>query len=346
MSDILIRKAGRAGRITLNRPQALNALTWEMCLAIETALDDWRDDREVAVVVIDGAGDRAFCSGGDISEMYRTASHGDYDYGRRFWADEYRLNAKIAEYTKPYIAFLQGFTMGGGVGISCHGSHRIVGDTSRIAMPECGIGLIPDVGGTLLLARAPGHLGEYLGATGYRMDSGDAILTGFASHYLPEAEWQDLIARLEATGKVETLTETAHPAPEAKLAGTTREIDRHFGADTARAAAKALRSEGSEFSEATLSTLAGKSPLAVACTHSAIRVARKAGSIRAALEFEYRFTWRSAEHGDFVEGIRAAIIDRDGNPRWRHGAIDDVTDAEIAAMLAPVPEARIDFAAN
>ncbi|RMD91318.1 MAG: enoyl-CoA hydratase/isomerase family protein, partial [Alphaproteobacteria bacterium] len=164
--EILIRKEGRAGRITLNRPEALNALTWPMVTAIEQALDAWADDDELALIVIDGAGERAFCAGGDIAELYRTGRAGDYDYGRRFWRDEYRMNAKLFHFPKPVVTFLHGFVMGGGVGVGCHGSHRIVCEGSVVAMPECGIGLVPDVGGSLILARAPGRLGEYLGTTG------------------------------------------------------------------------------------------------------------------------------------------------------------------------------------
>ena len=165
-AEIHIRKEGRAGRITLDRPKALNALTYDMALAIGAALDQWRDDGAVDLVIIDALGDKAFCAGGDIQKLYDTGRAGDFAYGRRFWADEYRLNARIAEYPKPYVALMQGFVMGGGVGISCHGSHRIVCASTRIAMPECGIGLVPDVGGSLLLARAPGRLGEYVGCTG------------------------------------------------------------------------------------------------------------------------------------------------------------------------------------
>src|SRR6056297_1292977 len=190
--DILIRVEGRAGRITLNRPKALNALTWEMCTRIEAALDDWAEDDGVAMLVIDGAGDKAFCAGGDIAEMYATGTKGDFDYGRKFWADEYRMNAKLFNFPKPVVSFLHGFTMGGGVGVGCHASHRIVGDSSRIAMPEVGIGLIPDVGGSLLLARAPGRLGDFLGTTGHRMGPGDAILAGFADYYIPESDWTAL----------------------------------------------------------------------------------------------------------------------------------------------------------
>ena len=157
MSDIDIRTTGQAGRITLTRSKALNAMTYQMCLAIEEALEEWRNNDDVSVIVIDAEGDRAFCSGGDIAELYATGTQGDFSYGQKFWADEYRLNHKIFSYPKPVISFLQGFTMGGGVGFGCHGSHRIVGESSQIAMPEVGIGLVPDVGGSLMLALAPGR---------------------------------------------------------------------------------------------------------------------------------------------------------------------------------------------
>ena len=156
--DILIRRDGRAGRITLNRPKALNALTYEMCLAVAAALENWRRDDGIDLLILDATGDKAFCAGGDIAEMYRSGMDGDYDFGRRFWRDEYRMNAALAEYPKPVVSLMQGFTMGGGVGLGGHASHRVVGESSRISMPECGIGFVPDVGGSYLLARAPGAL--------------------------------------------------------------------------------------------------------------------------------------------------------------------------------------------
>ncbi len=336
--DILIRKTGRAGRITLNRPQALNAVTWEMCLAIERALDAWRDDGEVALVVIDAAGERAFSAGGDIAEMYRTASTGDYAYGRRFWADEYRMNAKIANYPKPYVAFMQGFTMGGGVGVSCHGAHRIVGDSSRIAMPECGIGLVPDVGGSLLLARAPGRLGEYLGTTGMRMGPGDALHAGFADHYIPETRWPALIEALERTGDPTLIAAAAHPAPESPLKALRPEADALFAGETIADIVRALNHAGTDFARATLKTLRRHCPLSLACTLEIIHRVRAENTIEAALKQEYRFAWRAAEKGDFVEGIRAAIIDKDRNPKWQHAAIEDVSEAEVSAMLMPLGE--------
>ena len=333
MTDIRIYKQGRAGRITLTRPQALNALSYQMCLDIEAALDAWRDDDEVALVVIDAEGERAFCAGGDIQDMYDTARAGDFGYGRRFWADEYRLNDKIAEYPKPYVALMQGFTMGGGVGVSCHGSHRVVCESSQIAMPEVGIGLIPDVGGSLLLARAPGHVGEYLGTTAARMGPADAILAGFADLYIRREYWLDLVTRLEATGDVAILAALAEAPPPGALAPQAGEIDAAFAGPLPEVLAR-LEAASTEFAAATLKALRRAAPLSVAATLEIVRAARASGSIRAALAMEYRFTFRSAELGDFIEGIRAAIIDKDRTPAWQHARLEDVTEADVARMLA------------
>ncbi|MDP3860189.1 MAG: enoyl-CoA hydratase/isomerase family protein, partial [Phaeovulum sp.] len=194
MSDIVTRIEGRAGRITFARPAALNALSHPMALAIEAALDAWRHEPAVALVLIDAEGERAFCAGGDIAAMYHACKAGEFATSRAFWRDEYRMNAKIAEYPKPVVAFMQGFVMGGGVGVGGHARLRIVGETTQMAMPESGIGLIPDVGGSLLLSRAPGRLGEYLGLTGARMRAADAILAGFADIFLPEEGWEEMKA--------------------------------------------------------------------------------------------------------------------------------------------------------
>src|SRR5690606_16679488 len=265
MADILIRKEGRAGRITLNRPKALNALTYEMCLAIDRALIDWAEDDAVALVMIDAEGDRAFSAGGDIAEMYATGTRGDYGYGRRFWRDEYRMNARIADYGKPVVSFLQGFTMGGGVGVGCHASHRIVGETAQIAMPECGIGLVPDVGGSFLLAGAPGHLGEYLGTTGARMGPADAILAGFADHFVPEADWAELKARLVGTGDAAAVAGCVREAPAGELGRLRPEIDAHFGATTLAETVRSLGTANTPFAAATLRALGRAAPLSAAC---------------------------------------------------------------------------------
>ncbi len=341
MTDVLIRTTGRAGRITLSRPQSLNALTWEMCNAIEAALDAWRDDDAVELVVIDAAGDRAFCSGGDIAEMYHKGCAGDFDFGRRFWTEEYRLNAKVAEFPKPYVAFMQGYTMGGGVGVSCHGSHRVVGATTQVAMPECAIGIIPDVGGSLILSRTKGCIGHYIGTTGYRMGPGDAILAGFADTFMPEEKWPALIERLETSGDPACIADAARPAPEAPLAAIGDWIHRHYDRPSMAEVMRSLDTDRSDISAKTRKALSTGSPLAVACTHEAIARVRGATSIRRALELEYRFTYRAMEESDFLEGIRAAIIDKDRRPNWRHGTLEDVTEAEVAHMLMPLGADRL-----
>lgn len=334
--EISIRKIGRAGRITLTRPKALNALSYEMCMATEAALDLWADDDDVKMVVMDAEGDKAFSAGGDIDVMYRTGKQGDFAYGQKFWRDEYRMDAKLFEFSKPVAPFMQGFTMGGGVGISCHGSHRVVGESSRIAMPECGIGLVPDVGGSLILARAPGRLGEYLGTTGTRMGPGDAIHVGFADFYIPEADWPALIARLEDTGDWEEIDRAAHAVPESPLAAQQAQIDASFGGETLRDIVNALNATDSEFAAGALKALNRNSPLSVACTIELIHRSRANDTIRGALTQEYRFTARSMEHGDFIEGIRAQIIDKDRNPNWKHENIDAVTSMDVAQMLMPL----------
>ncbi|MBC7132140.1 MAG: enoyl-CoA hydratase/isomerase family protein [Roseovarius sp.] len=334
--DIHIRKEGRAGRITLTRPKALNALSYAMCTAIEAALDGWRDDDDVALVVIDAEGDRAFCAGGDIQQLYDTGRAGDFAYGRRFWADEYRLNAKIARYPKPYVALMHGFVMGGGVGVSCHGAHRVVCESTQIAMPECGIGLVPDVGGSLLLARAPGRLGEYLGTTGARMGPGDAIYAGFADTFVSRPNWPELIAQLVESGTTAAIAEMSEAPPEGGLSALRPGIDACFGGETLHDIIRALRADTSDFARDTAAVLARNSPLSMACTVEMIHRLRHAGAdIAVALELEYRFTWRAMEAGDFLEGIRAAIIDKDRKPRWKHG-LDSLPGDAVTQMLMPL----------
>jgi len=335
MTEIDIRIDGCAGRITLQRPKALNALTYAMIPAISAALDGWATDDAVKLVLIDAEGDKAFCAGGDIADLYRTGTAGDFAFGQGFWHDEYRLNAKLAEYPKPIVSFMQGFTMGGGVGIGCHASHRVVGAGSQIAMPECGIGLVPDVGGSMLLARAPGHLGEYLGATCARMGPGDAIRAGFADYFLPEDAWPALKPLLCSTGTLDHLTAAVEPTPAARYDTFQAEIDQHFGHPNFAATLTSLRGSDSDFAAATLKSLCRNSPLSMACAMEMAQCLRPNADIRAALSLEYRFTARAMQHGDFLEGIRAAIIDKDRTPNWKH-PLDDVPVADIKTMLAPL----------
>jgi 3-hydroxyisobutyrate dehydrogenase len=343
MTDIDIRKDGHAGRITLNRPKALNALTYEMCLAIENALWDWREDPTIKLVLIDAMGEKAFCAGGDIADMYASGTAGDYAYGQRFWRDEYRMNALLSEYPKPVVSFLQGFTMGGGVGVGCHGSHRVVGDSSRIAMPECGIGLIPDVGGSYLLARAPGQIGAYLGLTADRMGPSDAIFVGFADLYVPESAWGSIKVALCSQGNVASLTKAAQPAPEAALIEHRAQIDHLFASETLADLVAKLQSDPGDFAQQALAKLSRNAPLSMAFTLEMLKQLRSGPlDIRRALELEYRFTSRAMEHGDFIEGIRAAIIDKDKSPKWSHD-LTGVPEADVAAMLQPVAGENVTF---
>lgn len=338
MTDIQTRIEGQIGRITLTRPKALNALSYEMCLEIEKALDAWATDDAVKMVLLDAEGERAFCAGGDIAEMYAAGTKGDFAYGRTFWSDEYRMNAKLFNFPKPVASLMQGFTMGGGVGIGCHGSHRVVSESSQIAMPETGIGLIPDVGGTLILARAPGRIGEYLGATGGRIGAADAIHAGFADYLVPEEKWPALTAELIKTGDWEAIDRAAQQAPAGVLADQQAEIDMLFAGDSLTDVLNALQGATSEFSAKALKTLNRVSPLSAGCTIELVHRARASDDIKKALEQEYRFTYRSMDLGDFLEGVRAQIIDKDRNPTWKHGSPGDVTSLEITQMLLPLGE--------
>ncbi len=335
MSDIDIRITGRAGRITLTRAKALNALTYDMCMAVDAALKDWVHNDAVTLVVIDAEGEKAFSAGGDIAELYARGKAGDFDYGRTFWRDEYRMNARLAEFPKPIISFMQGFTMGGGVGLGCHGSHRIVGESSKIAMPECGIGLVPDVGGTYLLSRAPGVLGAYLGLTAARMGPGDAIHAGFANAFVPQDDWAAVIGALEDSGSVDVIPQTQ--APEAPLAQVAKALDGAFRAGDLAAILTALAEVEGDAAAGALKALRRNSPLAMAGTLEILHrlQALDAPTIRDALKLEYRFTWRAMEHGDFLEGIRAQIIDKDRTPSWRDDP-EHLAPERVAAMLEPL----------
>ena len=324
MEDLNIRIQGRAGRITLTREKALNALNHDMALAVLAALSDWRDDPSVDLVIMDAAGDRAFCAGGDIAAVYHAGRAGDHQVGRDFFRDEYLMNAAIADFPKPVVAFMQGFVMGGGVGLGGHASHRIVGDTTRIAMPESGIGLIPDVGGTWLLGRAPGRIGEYLALTGARMGPGDAIHAGFADTYLPEAEWPALIQSLERTGDIQQIKGVTPPA--ATLA------DRDLSAFGGRNLADITQAVEAAGDTDSLKALRRNSPLSMAAGLSMVRASRGDRRIQEALSREYRFTARATECTDFLEGVRAQIIDKDRTPRWSA----DASTAAVQAVLAPL----------
>ncbi|GAB4347897.1 MAG: enoyl-CoA hydratase/isomerase family protein [Oricola sp.] len=342
--DLLVWRDGAAGRLRLNRPKALNALTHDMARGIENALLAWREDDTVGLVIIDAAGDKAFCAGGDIQQLYALGKAGDYEPARRFWAEEYRLNALIANYPKPYVAIMDGITMGGGVGVGAHGSHRIVTGRTTLAMPEVGIGFLPDVGGTWLLSRAPGRTGYYLGMTGARMDAADAIYAGFADNYIESDRLEAFAARLVETANVDAaIAEFASEPPAGTLAAARAEIDDAFGRENPLAIADRLdimATGGSEWAASALKALRRTAPLSVASTFEAVRRAEGFSSIEQCLALEYRFSHRVLEGHDFLEGVRAAVIDKDRNPDWQPKRLEDITPDMVETMLGPLGDAE------
>jgi enoyl-CoA hydratase/carnithine racemase len=337
--EVLIRREGRAGRITMNRPAALNALTYAMVGRIWEALTAWQDDPTVDLVLLDGTGERALCAGGDVRALYDSRERGS-SFARAFWSEEYRLNALIGRYPKPFVAIQDGIVMGGGIGLSGHARHRIVTERSRLAMPETGIGLIPDVGGTWLLAHAPGETGVYLGLTGEPMGAADAIYARFADSFLPSVKLPLLVERVADTqgGPIDTaiaaLSEDAGSPP---LAARCADIDKVFSEATVEAMLAALSEMPGEWAHKTAATLAQKSPKSLELTLAAIRNARSLASLEAALNLEYRLTVRLFEDGEFPEGVRALIVDKDRKPRWSPARLADVDLDLIAAYLAPLP---------
>ncbi|WP_030652606.1 MULTISPECIES: enoyl-CoA hydratase/isomerase family protein [Streptomyces] len=330
---VLLRTEGHAAYITLNRPEALNALSHPMVLRIEEALTTWADDPAVELVVIDGAGERALCAGGDIRAIHADARTGG-SASADFWRDEYRLNALIARYPKPYVALMDGIVMGGGVGVSAHGSVRIVTERSRVAMPETGIGFVPDVGGTYLLALAPGELGTHLALTGAPVGAADALLCGLADHFVPSAALPSL-ARELAVDRVHTVLERHVAEPPAGSLATSREwIDHCYAADTAEEIVARLLASGVPAAGDAADTLRSKSPTAVKVTLAALRRARRLGPLERVLEQEYRVSCAALSSPDLVEGIRAQVIDKDRDPRWSPAALEAVTAADVDRFFA------------
>ena len=326
--EILFSREGRVGLVTLNRPQALNALNRAMCVALHRQLMDWAVDDDVEAVVVEGAGDRAFCAGGDVVGLHRDGQAGSPDW-EGFFHDEYRMNQAIAHYAKPYVALVDGISMGGGVGISVHAPYRVATERTLFAMPETGIGLIPDVGGSWLLAQAPGRVGEYLALTSARMGAGDALYAGFADYYLPEAEWPALIDHLADSGEISTVAGQAAPiAPLADL-----DLSAFAGADMAEIIAR-LAEQGNE---AMLKPIRRNSPLSMAAGLRLVREARGDARMQDSLAREYRFTSRATRASDFLEGVRAQIIDKDRKPEWRA----DASPAHVAFMLASLGKNEI-----
>jgi enoyl-CoA hydratase len=323
----LTRVEDRVGRITLNRPRAINALDHGMVRAISEALTAWATDDRVDTVVLDGSGERGLCAGGDIRSIYDDARTGG-SASLAFWRDEYRLNAYIARYPKPYVAVMDGLVMGGGIGVSAHGSHRLVTERTRIGMPEVGIGFTPDVGGTYLLSRAPGELGTYAALTAGQLSGADAIHVGLADHYVPSNKLPALVAALATMPPDAAVTSVAEAPPTSPLADRREWIDACFSADTVEEIVARLRAAGpgTEANEAADNVLAN-SPTALKVTLRALRSAATLPTLEAAIDQEYRMAVAGLRSPDFAEGIRAQIVDKDRSPRWSPRTLEQVDDA-------------------
>jgi enoyl-CoA hydratase len=335
--DLIVRREGAAGIIRLNRPKAINAMTYEMSLGVDAALDRFESDPAIAVVVLEGAGERGLCAGGDIRGLYESSKAGG-DLGKRFWRQEYVMNARIAKYPKPYVAFMDGLVMGGGVGLSGHARHRVVTEKTKLAMPEVGLGFFPDVGGTWLLSRSPGEIGTFFGLTGQTMNGPDAIFARFADAVVPSAKLPALRQALTEVRPVTTSNEIdeiiagfASGERAGPVAAMQASIDRWFAYDRMEDIFAALKADASEFAQSTLRTLKEKSPRGMVVTLKLLRLARHASSLEACLVREYRAALEVFRSDDFREGVRAAVIDKDRNPKWSPPSVEDVT----AEMLAP-----------
>lgn len=332
MSDVEFHVHSGLGRITLNRPKALNALTHDMVSAISARLTAWQDDPGVRAVVLDGAGERGLCAGGDIRSIYEDARSGG-TASLAFWADEYRLNAQIAAYPKPYLAIMDGLVMGGGVGVSAHGSHRVVTERSRIGMPEVGIGFVPDVGGTYLLSRAPGRLGTHIALTTATMSGADAIHCGFADHYVPSERLLDLLDALATSTPAVALDTFSEAPPPSQLAADQQWIDACYSAGTAEEILDRLRNHG-DAAVSAAKEIETKSPTAVKVTLRSLRSSLP--DLEIALAQEYRVSAHALAHPDLAEGIRAQIIDKDRSPRWQPAELSEVDEALVASFFTEV----------
>lgn len=330
MDEVIVETEGALGRIRLNRPKALNALNHTMVGLIDMALDRFASDPAIAAVVLTGEGERALCAGGDLRSLYEDGTAVAAD----FWRDEYRLDARISHYGKPFVAVMDGITMGGGVGLSGHAAHRVVTERSRVAMPETGIGYLPDVGGTWLLPRAPGELGTYLGLTGAQIGAADAILCGMADRFVPSSSLPDLIAALASGEEVDAaLARFAQDPGEAPLAAHRAVIDRCFAFDMMDEIVSALDADGSDFAAETKEVLLTKAPSSLVLTLCLLRLGRASPSLEACLEREFHASLAVLEEGDFREGIRAVVIDKDKSPHWNPPRLDQVDPARIARWL-------------
>lgn len=334
---VLTRIDNGVGLITLNRPKAINSLNQTMVDMLGPLLTRWENDDAVRAVVLSGAGERGLCAGGDVVAVYHSARKDGVEV-RKFWRDEYLLNGQIGRFAKPYVSLMDGIVMGGGVGVSAHGSVRVVTETSKIAMPEVGIGFIPDVGGAFLLSRAPGALGLHAGLTGAPFSGADAIALGFADHYVPHAQLGAFTQAIVDGGVESALAAHAVEPPASDLVAQRHWIDDCFAGETVEDIVAALRGHDGGPAQDAANLIATRSPIAVSVALEAVRRAAKLDTLEDVLVQDYRVSSASARSHDLVEGIRALIIDKDRNPKWSPPNLAAVSADDIDAYFAPVDD--------
>lgn len=339
--DVLTRIEGRVGRITLNRPQALHALTLPMCQAMTDALLAWRDNPDVDLVLFDHSGERGFCAGGDI-RMLAESGAGDGKAAREFFFVEYRLNHLLFEYAKPVVVVMDGVTMGGGVGLAMPAQYRIATERTTFAMPETGIGLFPDVGGGWFLPRMPGHIGVWLALTGARIKAADCELTGVATDFVESGKVEALKAAIVANPKAleGVLTEFEGDAGRPPLAQHQDEIERIFGADTLEEIIGRLQAAGTDWASEQLKVMGTKSPQTMKVALRQLRLGGNMESFAENMTMEYRIGARVVQRHDFIEGVRAVIIDKDNLPKWNPPTPEGVTETLLDGIFAPLPSAE------
>ena len=337
-ADILFARRGAAGIVTLNRPAALNAITHEMVRALARQLDAWAGDGAVTRVVVTAAGERAFSAGGDIRALYELGRAGRQDEALTFFREEYTLNAAIKRYPKPYVALIDGIVMGGGFGVSVHGSHRVAGDRFQFAMPEVGIGFFPDVGATWVLPRMPGETGAWCALTGERMKTADSVATGIATHHVRSQRFPDLLDALCGNVPVDALLAAfAEPAGEGPVTARRAAIDALFAGDRVEDILTALDGAGDEWARATATAMRGKSPMSLKIALAQVRRGRD-WSFEDCMRAEMRIVSRIVHGHDFYEGVRAVIVEKDNAPKWRPAALGEIDDAEIERHFAPIAD--------
>jgi enoyl-CoA hydratase len=333
-TDIQFARRGAAGIVTLNRPKALNAVTHEMVRALARQLEAWKHDGAVTRVLVTAAGERAFSAGGDIRALYELGRAGRQAEALTFFREEYTLNTDIKRYPKPYVALIDGIVMGGGFGVSVHGSHRVAGDRFQFAMPEVGIGFFPDVGGTWVLPRMPHEIGTWCALTGERLKTADAVAAGIATHHVKSERFAELLDALCRNVSVDaTLAAFAEPATEGPVMARRGALARLFAAGAVEDILQALEAAGDDWAQATAATMRTKSPTSLKLALAQVRRG-KAWSFEECMQAELRIVSRIVHGHDFYEGVRAVIVENDNTPRWQPASLAEVSGADIEKHFA------------